>query len=97
MAKDLGLSKEQTDKIRTNGKDFAAKHGQAFTAGGDRTRSMAKMTELREEQTARATEVLTKDQQAKFTEMKGKPFDVKQLQPTGGGGAGVATATDRAA
>ena len=30
------------------------------------------------------TEVLTKDQQAKFTAMKGKAFDTKLLQPTGG-------------
>jgi hypothetical protein len=32
---------------------------------------------------AKSTEVLTKDQQAKFTEMKGKPFDVKSLRPQG--------------
>ena len=44
----------------------------------------AKMTELNDELTAKSTEVLTKDQQAKFTEMKGKPFDVKQLNQGGG-------------
>jgi hypothetical protein len=46
---------------------------------------MAKTNELREEQTAKTTEVLTKDQQAKFAEIKGKPFDVKQLNQRAGG------------
>lgn len=83
VAKDLGLSKDQTDKIKSIVKDFVGKT-RAIPRDADRTERMAKMAELREEETAKVTEVLTKDQQAKFTEMKGKAFDVKQLQPTGG-------------
>ncbi len=83
VAKDLGLSKDQTDKIKSIVKDVVGKT-RAIPRDADRTERMAKMAELREEETAKVTEVLTKDQQAKFTEMKGKAFDVKKLQPTGG-------------
>ena len=80
VVKDLGLSKEQQDKIAAIDKDFSGKLN-----GVPRAERFAKMAELRGEHLAKATEVLTKDQQAKFTEMKGKPFDLKQLQPAGGG------------
>jgi hypothetical protein len=80
VVKDLGLSKDQQDKIAAIDKDFAGK-----MRGVPRAELRAKMTELRGEHLAKATEVLTKDQQAKFTEMKGKAFDLKQLQPPGGG------------
>jgi hypothetical protein len=80
VVKDLGLSKEQQDKIAAIEKDFSGK-----LQGVPRAERFAKMAELRGEHLAKATEVLTKDQQAKFTEMKGKPFDLKQLQPQGGG------------
>jgi hypothetical protein len=80
VVKDLGLSKEQQDKIEAIDKDFSGK-----LQGVPRAERFAKMAELRGEHLAKATEVLTKDQQAKFTEMKGKPFDLKTLQPTGGG------------
>jgi hypothetical protein len=82
VVKALNLSKDQQDKIKQLGKDMRAKLVEAF-ASGDRSAMRAKMTELREELTVKSTEVLTKDQQAQFTEMKGKPFDMKQLQ--GGG------------
>ena len=83
VVKDLGLSKDQTDKIKSIVTDFAGKT-RAIPRNADRTERMAKMAELREEETAKVTEVLTKDQQAKFTEMKGKAFDTKLLQPSGG-------------
>ena len=34
------------------------------------------------------SDVLTKDQQAKLKELKGKEFDVSKLRPTFGGGRG---------
>jgi len=79
----LSLTKEQQDKIAAINKDFAAKRMQ-IPRTGEPSERMAKINELREEQTAKTAEVLTKDQQAKFTEMKGKPFDVKQLMQGGG-------------
>jgi hypothetical protein len=80
VAKDLGLSKEQQDKIATIDKEFSGK-----LQGLPREERMTKGQELRDEQLAKTTEVLSKDQQAKFTELKGKPFDLKSLRPTGRG------------
>jgi len=80
VVNDLGLSKEQQDKIATIDKDFSGKMRGLGREG------FAKMVELQGEHLAKATEVLTKDQQAKFTEMKGKPFDLKSLRPPGRGG-----------
>ena len=48
------------------------------------------MAELSEEHLAKSTEVLTKDQQAQFVSMKGKPFDVKLLRPARRGGRACA-------
>ena len=46
VAKDLGLSKDQTDKIKSIVKDFAGKT-RAIPRDADRTERMAKMAELR--------------------------------------------------
>jgi DNA topoisomerase IA len=49
----------------------------------------AKREELVKEREAKAAEVLSKEQQEKYTKLKGKPFDVSQLQGPGRrGGAG---------
>jgi hypothetical protein len=79
VVKDLGLTKEQQDKIKKIGEDFQHKMSEARESGGDRSEIMAKMTQLREEENAKTTEVLTKEQQSKFAEMKGKPFDTRSL------------------
>jgi len=85
VAKALDLTKDQQDKIKKLAEDTHHKMREAFTSGGgDRSAIRAKMTELNEEFTAKTAEVLSKDQQAKFTQIKGKPFDVKLLS-TGGG------------
>jgi hypothetical protein len=80
---DLKVTAEQKDKLASISKDF-----QKQLAEVPRAERMAKMTELNEEQLAKSTEVLTKDQQAQFASMKGKPFDVKLLRPAGGGRRG---------
>jgi hypothetical protein len=79
VVKDLGLSKEQQDKIAAIDKDFSGK-----LTNVPRAERFAKMQEMRDEQLAKTTEVLSKDQQAKFTEMKGKAFDLKSLRPARG-------------
>jgi hypothetical protein len=83
VAKDLALTSEQKDKLASINKDFA-KQIAGLGRGGDATERQAKMHELSEEQTAKSTEVLTKDQQTQFASMKGKAFDTKLLRPTGG-------------
>jgi hypothetical protein len=80
VVKKLGLTQEQKDKLASIRKDFAAKQREIVAGGGDQAERFAKMRELREQQTAKATEILTKDQQAQFTKMKGKSFDVAQLR-----------------
>jgi hypothetical protein len=51
---------------------------------------MQKVQELAKERDAKAIEVLSSEQQEKYTKLKGKPFDVAQLQmgPGGRGGFG---------
>jgi outer membrane translocation and assembly module TamA len=77
---ELKVTPEQKDKLVSINKDF-----QKQLAEVPRQERMTKMAELNEEQLAKSTEVLTKDQQAQFASMKGKPFDVKLLRPAGGG------------
>jgi hypothetical protein len=89
VVKDLGLSKEQQDKIAAIEKDFSGKL--RGLSGAER---FTKMAELRDEEMAKSTEVLTKDQQAKFTELKGKAFDLKTLRPQGRGRRGRGQKTD---
>jgi hypothetical protein len=80
VVKKLGLTQEQRDKLASIRKDFAARQREIFAGEGDQAERFAKMGKLREEQTAKATEVLTKDQQEQFMKMKGKSFDVAQLR-----------------
>jgi Spy/CpxP family protein refolding chaperone len=79
VAKALSITDEQQEKIKKIGKEFGDRMREAFTSGGDRDEIRAKTTQLREEQTAKTMEVLTKEQQAKFADMKGKPFDTRGL------------------
>jgi hypothetical protein len=84
VQKELAVTSEQKDKLTALHKDFAKQ-----LEGVPQGERMAKMQEMREEQIAKSTEVLTKDQQTQFASMKGKPFDLKLLRPTGrrfGGG-----------
>ncbi len=90
VVKALGLKQEQQDKIAEIGKDYTAKIREAFQpgGGGDRTEMRAKMEEMGKVRDAQVNDVLTKDQQAKLKELKGKEFDLAQLQPRGFGGGG---------
>lgn len=83
---DLKVTAEQKDKLTALSKDFAKQ-----VAEVPRGERMAKMHELNEEQLAKSTELLTKDQQTQFASMKGKPFDVKVLRPAGTGARRVRT------
>ena len=81
VQKDLKVTADQKEKLNAIHKDFAKQIAE-LPRGAER---QTKMHELNEEQLAKSTEVLTKDQQAEFTSLKGKPFDVKSLQPQRGG------------
>jgi hypothetical protein len=86
VAQDLGLTKVQQDQIVALGKEYSEKLSQLRSQGGrrDAAERSGNSNELRQEQLAKSTEVLTKDQQEKFADMKGKAFDIAQLQMFGG-------------
>ena len=94
VVKALALKKEQTDKIAEINKDFATKSREAFQPGGgggerpDFNALRTKAEEMGKARDGKLSDVLTKDQQAKLKELKGKEFDVAQLQPRGFGGPG---------
>lgn len=81
VAQDLGLTKVQQDRLVTVGREYSNKIAELRSqrGHGDAAASFAKMNELRREQLAKSTEVLTGDQQEKFAKMTGKPFDVAQI------------------
>lgn len=88
VAKDLNLTKEQTEKLAAINKEIAGKTRELASIT-DRQERAAKMKELTEEQTAKSNEVLTKDQQEQFTKMKGSAFDVSALRAAAGPGGGA--------
>lgn len=91
MIKALDLSKEQQEKINAVNQDFGRKQRELFTAGGgggDFQAMAAKREELVKEREAKAAELLSKEQQEKYAKLKGKPFDVSQLQGPGRRGPG---------
>jgi hypothetical protein len=96
LAKQLGLSAEQSEKIAASNRDFQAKQQAIMRelfagrqaggppAGGQGGRpggeAFAKAQELNKEREAAAMAILTADQKANFEKLKGKPFDVTSLQ-----------------
>jgi len=84
VAKALGLSREQQDKLAAISKDFETKMAEAFRAGGGGN-AFQQMREMGEQLTSQSNDVLSREQQDKFEQLKGKPFDVAQLR---GGGFG---------
>ncbi len=80
VQKDLNVTADQKEKLTSINKDF-----QKQLAEVPRAERQTKMHELNEEQLAKSTEVLTKDQQAQFASLKGKAFDTKLLRPQGRG------------
>lgn len=85
--KALELSKEQQDKITALNEEYRKKFGELFTAGagGNRDEIRTKMQDMGKEREAKLTEVLTKPQQEKFASLKGKEFDLTQIQGGPGG------------
>jgi hypothetical protein len=81
VAQDLGLTKVQQDQVVAVGREYSEKIAQLRSQRGPSDPSVraAKMNELRQEQLAKSTEVLTKSQQEKFAKMTGKAFDVAQI------------------
>jgi Spy/CpxP family protein refolding chaperone len=83
VVKELSITKEQQDKIAALIREYGDKQRGLRGGGADFQEIAARTRELNQQRDKLATEVLTKEQQDKFAQLKGKPFDVSQLQ--GGG------------
>ncbi|HET6881720.1 MAG TPA: hypothetical protein VFI31_16270 [Pirellulales bacterium] len=90
VAKDLGLTKEQQEKIREIQASTRPEGGRNFQDLSDEERQklFAEMNERREKAQTEMLAVLTADQKAKFEELKGKEFDFPQPRGFGGAGGG---------
>ena len=81
VAKELAITEEQSKKIA----DIRDDYGQKMRALGRDAGADARR-DLRNEESKKVTEVLTKEQQDKLTALKGKEFDVSQLRQGFSGG-----------
>jgi Spy/CpxP family protein refolding chaperone len=90
FVKALDLTVEQQQKIKDLNQEYQQKQFGLFGGGGQDNvqQAFAKMRELTQERDAKAKEVLSKEQQAKLEQVRGKPFDLSQLQQGGGGRPG---------
>lgn len=84
VSKELALTDDQTKKIADIRADYRQKTQSLFGQGAGED-ARAKFRELRDEETTKVTEVLTKEQQDKLTALKGKEFDTSVLRQGPGG------------
>ena len=83
----LGLTSEQKDKIQALADDMQQKIMGIFQdAAGDFQGAQEKVTKLRDEQKAKAMELLTADQKTKLTALTGKEFKIDPMALFGGRG-----------
>ncbi len=88
VAKELGLSDEQSKKIAAINEEGQKATRELFAGArdGNAEEAMTKVREANAKTLAQATEVLDAGQKEKFAALKGKPFDVAQLSGRGGRG-----------
>ena len=87
LAKELALTKEQLDKVAAADRDYQTKQRELMAGardGGNFQELQGKLRDLAQQRDKMAGEALTKEQQDKFTQLKGKPFDLAQLRGRGG-------------
>jgi hypothetical protein len=86
VAQKLGLTKAEQDQLAAVHREYSDKIAQLRSqrGQGDPAASFAKRNELRQEELAKSTEVLTRIQRETFTAMRGKPFDVAQIHQSHG-------------
>jgi Spy/CpxP family protein refolding chaperone len=82
VVKELKLSDEQKDKIKTLSDDLQKDMRELFQGGGDPQENMTKMQSLNKEYMTKAAAVLTADQKKQWTEMTGKAFTLRMQRPT---------------
>jgi Spy/CpxP family protein refolding chaperone len=77
VAKELKITDEQKEKLKAIGDQMRSDMRDLFQGGGDQQENMQKMRALTKETLAKATEVLTAEQKKHWTDMTGKPFELK--------------------
>ena len=87
IAKELKLTDEQKEKIKTLAEDFGKDVREYFQAnqGGDFQEMQKKIGEMRKEATDKVMGILTEDQKKTWNEMVGKPFTIQFPQGQGRG------------
>lgn len=85
FVKGIELTKDQQEKLSKLNQEYGQKQGELMASafgggGGDAQGYFAKVQDLNKERDAKAVELLTKEQQEKYTQLKGKAFDLTLLQ-----------------
>jgi Spy/CpxP family protein refolding chaperone len=88
VVKVLKITEEQKEKLKALNEEFTKESGELRKSGGKDNfkETQEKVTALRKETTEKAVKVLTTEQAAKWKELTGEPFEVKN--EFGGGGKG---------
>jgi Spy/CpxP family protein refolding chaperone len=81
VAKELKLTDDQKEKIKTLNDDLQKDVRELFQGGGDPQENMQKVQSLNKEFMTKAAGVLTDEQKKHWTEMTGKPFTVRMQRP----------------
>lgn len=83
----LELNKDQRDRIAAINKEFIKKESvvaaSGFAPGGDPQDVMKKFDDLARQRNGFVVDVLTREQRVKLDKLKGQPFDLTRLQPSG--------------
>ncbi len=80
VAKELGITEEQSEKIKAVNTDMTKEMREMFSGGFD-AEAQKKMTSLRSECQEKIEKMMTDDQRKKWKEMTGEPFDMAKLRP----------------
>lgn len=85
LVKGIDLNKEQQEKLAKLNQEYSGKQGalmkSAFGGGGGNAEQyFADLRNLNRDRDSKAVELLTKEQQEKYTQLKGKVFDLTLLQ-----------------
>lgn len=81
VAKELKLTDEQKEKLKTLNDDFRKDRQELFQGGGDPQEMQTKVQSLTKEFMTKAAGVLTDDQKKQWTEMTGKSFTLRMQRP----------------
>jgi len=82
IAKELAITEEQTEKIKTINTDMQKEMREMFTGGFDpekQAEMQKKLASLRSETSEKIEKVLTDDQRKKWKDMTGEAFDTSKL------------------